>query len=87
MGGVDVYGKAGTAVIFNNANFHCVTQRHTERQRRTVRVRYRQPGPVVSRHAVQDPWRDVAEFNEALPDRPGLRPPAVAAAAGEAARL
>lgn len=76
VGGVDVYARAGSAVIFNNASFHCRTSRCTTKQRRTVRVRYRQPEPVESGHAVTDPYRDVAHFTAALPNRPALRGPA-----------
>eukprot|EP01047_Picozoa_sp_COSAG01_P061500 COSAG01_NODE_7694_length_3095_cov_2.219553_1_plen_111_part_00 len=75
VGGVDVYALAGSAVIFNNASFHCRTTRHTQRQRRAVRVRYRQPEPAESGHAITDPYRDVAHFTLRLPDRPALRPP------------
>lgn len=39
VGGVDVYAHAGSAVIFNNASFHCRTERHTAWRRRAVRVR------------------------------------------------
>ena len=75
VGGVDVYAKAGSAVIFNNASFHCLTSRRTTRQRRNVRVRYRQPEPVESGHSITDPYRDVAHFTSSLPDRPALRLP------------
>ena len=75
VGGVDMYARAGSAVIFNNASFHCLTTRQTARQRRTVRVRYRQPEPMESGHSITDPFRDVAHFTSALPDRPALRPP------------
>ena len=75
VGGVDVYALAGSAVIFNNASFHCRTTRYTLRQRRAVRVRYRQPEPVESGHAITDPYRDVAHFTSCLPDRPALWPP------------
>eukprot|EP01043_Picozoa_sp_COSAG02_P023119 COSAG02_NODE_1225_length_13785_cov_12.911588_3_plen_100_part_00 len=63
-------------MIFNNASFHCRTSRRTAKQRRTVRVRYRQPEPVGSGHAITDPYRDVAHFTAALPDRPAFRGPA-----------
>jgi len=43
--------------------------RYTTRRRRTVHVRYRQPEPVSSRHALKEPWQSVAEFNAALPER------------------
>jgi hypothetical protein len=76
---VDVLGKAGTAVLFNNASFHCRTDRQTARRRRTVRARYRLQEPAASRHAIYDPWRDVAHFTSALPDRPALRAPPVVA--------
>ena len=79
VGGVDVLGKAGTAVIFNNASFHCRTHRQTGQQRRTVRTRYRLQEPAASRHAVYDPWVDVAHFTSSLPDRPALHPPSSAA--------
>ena len=75
VGGVDMHARAGSAVIFNNAPFHCLTTRQTTRQRRTVRVRYRQPEPVESGHSITYPFRDVAHFTSALPDRPALWPP------------
>ena len=74
-GGVDVHAPAGAAVILNNASFHCVTERHTTKQRRTVHVRYRQPEPLESSHGLKPPFKSVAEFNAALPDRVALRPP------------
>ena len=69
MGGVDVHAKAGSAVMMNNSSYHCGTIRHTQRQRRTVHVRYRQPEPVSSRHALKPPWESVAQFTMALPSR------------------
>ena len=57
------------------ASFHCVTERHTTRRRRTIHVRYRQPEPLSSRHAIKEPWKNVAHFNSAMPDRAALRPP------------
>lgn len=72
IGGVDVLGGAGTAVVFNNANWHCGTIRKTERIRRTVHVRYRHPDPVHSRHAIVDPWESVAHFQSALPRRASI---------------
>ena len=80
VGGVDVVGKAGSAVLFNSASFHCRTWRQTTQRRRAVRVRYRQPEPALSRHSIYDPWKNMAEFTAALPDRPSLRPPPEAAA-------
>jgi hypothetical protein len=72
IGGVNVFGKAGTAVVFNNANWHCGTIRRTEQIRRTVHVRYRQPEPVSSRHAIVDPWKSVADFQGAMPKRSSI---------------
>ncbi len=72
IGGVDVLGKAGTAVVFNNANWHCGTIRRTENIRRTVHVRYRQPEPVHSRHAIVDPWKSVEHFQSAMPKRASI---------------
>ncbi len=68
-GRVDIYAGAGAAIVFNNASYHAGTVRQTERQRRTVHVRYRQPEPMASRHALKEPWQCVADFNAALPDR------------------
>lgn len=75
VGGKDVYTKAGGVLIINNASFHCVTERKTEKWRRTVHVRYRQPAPIGSRHGILDPWESVQDFTAALPDRPLLHPP------------
>ena len=75
-GGIDCYASAGAAVILNNASFHCVTERNTARQRRTVHARYRLPElPVSSSHGIKPPFETVAEYTAALPDRPALRPP------------
>ena len=63
---------AGAAVIFNNSSYHAGTVRQTPHRRRTVHVRYRQPEPVSSRHALKEPWQSVAEFTAALPDRPTI---------------
>jgi hypothetical protein len=75
VGGTDIYAKAGAAVILNNASWHCVTERHTTKHRRTIHVRYRHPEPLASRHALKDPFENVAEYTEQLPDRAALRPP------------
>ena len=75
VGGKNVYTKAGGCLLLNNASFHCLTSRRTTRQRRNVRVRYRQPEPVESGHSITDPYRDVAHFTSSLPDRPALRLP------------
>lgn len=69
IGRVDIHAAAGAAVIFNNSSYHAGTVRYTTRRRRTVHVRYRQPEPVSSRHALKEPWQSVAEFNAALPER------------------
>ena len=75
-GGVDCYASAGAAVILNNASFHCVTERNTARQRRTVHARYRLPElPVSSSHGIKPPFETVAEYTAVLPARPALRPP------------
>ncbi len=71
LGGFDVHAPAGSVVIFNNCSYHCATIRHTQRQRRTVHVRYRQPEPTASRHALKPPWNSVAEFWAAMPKRLG----------------
>ena len=60
---------AAGVIFFNNASYHAGTVRQTERPRRTVHVRYRQPEPVASRHTLKEPWQCVADFNAALPDR------------------
>ena len=70
VGGVNIYGRAGTAVIFNNSSYHAGTVRQTPQPRRTLHVRYRQPEPVDSRHGLTEPWESVAQFTAALPVRP-----------------
>lgn len=75
LGGVDVHAPAGSAVLFNNSSYHCGTIRHTNRQRRTVHIRYRQSEPVESRHAIKPPWNSVAEFLASLPQRSTFRSP------------
>ena len=76
IGGVDVHAGAGSAVVFNNASFHCGTIRKTDRIRRTVHVRYRQPEPVSSNHAMSTYSRQeghtVADFQAALPKRASI---------------
>jgi ectoine hydroxylase-related dioxygenase (phytanoyl-CoA dioxygenase family) len=77
IGGVDVHAGSGSAIVFNNASFHCGTIRKTDRIRRTVHVRYRQPEPVRSRHAMSTYSRQVghtiADFQAALPKRTSIR--------------
>ena len=70
VGGVNIYGRAGTAVVFNNSSYHAGTVRQTQRPRRTVHVRYRQLEPVDSRHGLTESWESVAQFTAALPVRP-----------------
>ena len=76
IGRVDVHAGPGSAVVFNNASFHCGTIRKTDRIRRTVHVRYRQPEPVSSNHAMSTYSREVghtvADFQAALPKRAGI---------------
>lgn len=72
VGRVDVHGKAGTALVFNNASWHTASIRKTERIRRAVHVRYRQPDPVTSSHGVNPPYKSVAEFQAALPKRASI---------------
>lgn len=72
IGRVDIHARAGAAVVFNNSSYHCGTIRQTQRQRRTLHVRYRQPEPVGSRHALKPPWESVAQFTLALPSRPTI---------------
>lgn len=67
IGRVDVHAKAGSGLVFNNASWHCATIRKTDRVRRAVHVRYRQPEPVRSRHGLKSPFKSVAEFQAALP--------------------
>ena len=74
-GGIDVYTRAGGALIINNASFHCLTERRTQRWRRTLHVRYRQPEPVQSRHGILDPWESVVHLTSALPQRAALQRP------------
>ncbi|MDP6983728.1 MAG: phytanoyl-CoA dioxygenase family protein [Candidatus Latescibacteria bacterium] len=73
IGRVDVHARAGSVLVFNNASLHCATIRKTARLRRALHVRYRQPEPVRSRHALKTPCESVADFQTALPDRPGIR--------------
>jgi hypothetical protein len=82
-GGVDCYAGAGAAVLLNNASFHCVTERHTTRHRRTVHVRYRLPEPVTSSHGIKPPFQSVAEYTRALPKRPALQRPPLTGAGGD----
>ena len=42
VGGVNIYGRTVTAVVFNNSSYHAGTVRQTQRPRRTVHERYRQ---------------------------------------------
>ena len=76
IGRVDVQEGAGSAIVFNNASFHCGTIRKTERIRRTVHVRYRQPEPARSNHAMSTYSREVghtvADFQAALPTRASI---------------
>jgi hypothetical protein len=72
IGRVDIHARAGAAVVFNNSSYHCGSIRQTPRQRRTLHVRYRQPEPVVSRHALKSPWESVAQFTSALPSRTAI---------------
>ena len=72
VGGVDIHAKAGAAVLFNMASYHCGTIRHTQRTRRTVHLIYRHPEPVHSRHALGQRWQSVAEFAAAMPKRPAI---------------
>lgn len=69
---IDVHASAGSAVVFNNASWHCGTIRKTERIRRTVHVRYRQPEPIHSRHALKAPFESVVDFQSALPKRASI---------------
>ena len=71
-GGVNIHSRAGSAVVLNNSSWHCGTIRHTQRRRRTLHVRYRQPEPVASRHGLKSPWESVAQFTAALPSRLGM---------------
>ena len=72
IGGVDIHARAGAAVVFNMASYHCGTVRHTQRVRRTVHVVYRHPEPVHSRHALGQEWESVAAFAAAMPKRPAI---------------
>ena len=58
--------------MMNNCSYHCGTIRHTQHQRRTVHVRYRQPEPVGSRHAIKPPWKSVKDFVSSLPQRSAI---------------
>jgi hypothetical protein len=69
IGRVDVHAPAGSAVVFNLLNYHCATIRQTERIRRTVHAMYRHREPLHSRHALDDQFASVAEFQAALPKR------------------
>jgi ectoine hydroxylase-related dioxygenase (phytanoyl-CoA dioxygenase family) len=72
IGRVDVHGKAGTALVFNNASWHTASIRKTERIRRAVHVRYRQPEPVRSTHGLHSPFKSVSDFQAALPKRASI---------------
>ena len=72
VGGIDLHAKAGAAVVFNMASYHCGTVRHTQRIRRTLHLMYRQPEPVHSRHALDSQWQSVAAFAAAMPNRPAI---------------
>ena len=72
IGGIDIHARAGSAVVFNMASYHCGTVRHTQRIRRTAHVVYRQPEPLHSRHALGEEWESVAAFTAALPKRPAI---------------
>jgi hypothetical protein len=69
IGRVDINGRAGTAIVFNMASYHCGTVRKTDRFRRTTHVFYRQPEPRSSRHALTGDFESVEAFHEALPKR------------------
>ena len=38
--GIDIYGKAGTAIVVNSANVHAGTVRQTPHERRTLHIYY-----------------------------------------------
>ena len=69
---VDIHGKAGTAIVFNMASYHCGTIRKTERIRRTTHVFYRQPEPMNCRHGLGADLESVAAFQAAMPQREGI---------------
>ena len=73
VGGIDVTGSAGTALVFNITNYHCATVRRTERHRRSIHVFYRTPDPTHSRHALTGDFESVEAFQSSLPDRETLR--------------
>ena len=72
IGRVDVHAPAGSAVMFNIANYHCGTVRQTQRIRRTAHLMYRHPDPIFSRHALGPEWESVAAFRAALPKRSAI---------------
>jgi len=51
--GVEVYGKAGTAILFNAASCHAGVVKRSERERRTVHIYYgHRSQPILSNHTL-----------------------------------
>lgn len=60
-GNVDIYGPAGTVVLFNLSVMHTATVRPTTKERKTVQTYYGfQSGPILSHHTTIPTglWRD-----------------------------
>lgn len=52
-GGIDLYGKAGTAILFNAASVHAGVVRQSERERRTIHVYYGHRSQIpLSNHTI-----------------------------------
>lgn len=69
VGRVDVHAPAGSALVFNQASYHCGTVRKTERSRGTAHIFYRVPGPANSRHSLGKDFESIEAFHNALPNR------------------
>eukprot|EP01051_Picozoa_sp_SAG22_P011921 SAG22_NODE_1190_length_5206_cov_1.878990_3_plen_179_part_00 len=67
--GVDVFVKAGAAVLMNNSNFHAGAVRQTGAVRRTISAVYRAERPTDSSHGLGGAYATVHAFREALPAR------------------
>jgi ectoine hydroxylase-related dioxygenase (phytanoyl-CoA dioxygenase family) len=63
-GGVELYGAAGTAILFNAASCHAGIVKETARQRRTIHIYYgHRSQPVLSNHTLV-PRRLLASADE-----------------------
>jgi hypothetical protein len=69
IGRMDVHAPAGSALVFNQASYHCGTVRKTERSRGTTHVFYRVPEPRNSRHSLANHFPSITAFHDSLPKR------------------